>query len=186
MNVPSSYQVRVILHEESQDQHPDVHAVVISIGGDYDVVVTEVVKVVLDPEGGDEQVKLLILGHSLTALLIAVDRFATEAEHSLVVGVPYLRDRSGSGVSLSDEYAGLLGQILLVLRHLVAEVVATVAEFLVVDIGLLVPLTGLFLDARDLLTLRLGLLDLILNNRHKVQMDSEIVVQVACHEVIDK
>ena len=44
MHVPSSDQVRIILHEECQDQHADVHPVVIGIGGHDDVVVAEIVQ----------------------------------------------------------------------------------------------------------------------------------------------
>ena len=119
-------EVRVIFHEESQDQHADVHPVVIGIGGHNDVVVAQVVQVVFHSEGGDQKIQLLILGDPLAALLVAVDRLSPEAEHCLVVGVPYLRDGSGSGVSLGYEYAGLFRHVLLVLGHLVAEMVPAV------------------------------------------------------------
>ena len=186
MHVTSADQIRVIFHKEGQDQHPDVHTVVIRIGGHDDIVVTEVVEVVLHTKGGDEKVQFLVLGDSLPAFLVAVDRLSPKAENGLVFGVADLRYGSGSGVSLRDEYAGLLSHLFLSLGHLVAEMVAAVAELLVIDIGLLVALPGLLLNTGDLLALGLGLLDLVLYDRNDIKMDPEVVVEVAGHEIIDK
>jgi len=51
MYVSAADKIRVILHEEGQHEHPDVHAVIIGIGRHDDVVVAQVVKVVLDSQG---------------------------------------------------------------------------------------------------------------------------------------
>ncbi len=49
--VSAADKIPVILHEEGQHEHPDVHSVIIGIGRHDDVVVAQVVKVVLDSQG---------------------------------------------------------------------------------------------------------------------------------------
>ena len=46
----SSDKVRIVLHEEGQNQHADVHSVVIGIGCDYYVVVAKVFKILFYAE----------------------------------------------------------------------------------------------------------------------------------------
>ena len=62
---------------------------------------------------------------------------------------------------------------------------AAVAQLAVIDIRLLVPFPGLLLDPGDFLALRLGLLDLVLDDRNNVLVDSQVVVQILGDEVID-
>ena len=186
VDMPAADQVWIVLHEESQYKHPDVHSVVIGISRYDNVVVAEVVEIVFYSESRDKEVEFLILRHPLPAFLIAVDWLSPEAENSLVVGVAYLGDRARSGISLSDEYACLFGQVLLVLRKLVSEMVAAVTKLAVVDIRLLVPFTGLFLDAGYLFALGLGLFDLILYDRNDIKMDPQVVVQVPGYEIVDE
>ena len=185
VHVSAADQVGVVLHEEGQHQHADVHAVVIGIGGDDDVVVAEVLEVVLDAEGGDKQVQLFVLRKLLAALLVAVERLAAQREDGLVVGVARLGDRSACGVALRDEDGGVLDVLLGLLRDLVVEVEAAVAELGVIDVGALVALAGLLLDAADLLALLLGGLDLVLDHGDDLLVHAEIVVQVLGHEVVD-
>ena len=61
-----------------------------------------------------------------------------------------------------------------------------VAELAVIDVGLLVALARLFLDAGNLLSLRLGGLDLLLDDRDDIQVHVEIVVEVLGDEVVDE
>ena len=90
----SSDQVRMVFHEECQHKHADVHSVVIGIGCDDDLVISEVVHVVLKSEGVNEQVELLVLGNLLAALLVAVDRLTSQAEHCLSLCLTCLGDGS--------------------------------------------------------------------------------------------
>ena len=62
---------------------------------------------------------------------------------------------------------------------------AAVAQLAVVDVGALVALAGLLLDAGDLLTLLLGGLDLVLDDRDNLLVDVEVVVQILRDEVVD-
>ena len=109
----AAYQVRIVFHEEGQDQHPDVHSVIIGIGCNNDAVVAQVIHVIFHSKGIDEQVELFIFSHSLAAFLVAVDRFSPEAEHCLRVCPAGFGDGSACRVSLCDEYAGQLTQFFL-------------------------------------------------------------------------
>ena len=61
-----------------------------------------------------------------------------------------------------------------------------VAQLPVIDIGPLVALPGLFLYDRNLLSLLLAVLDLLLDDRYYVGMNMEVIVQVLGHEVVDE
>ena len=63
-----AHQIRIELQEESEHQQTYVHAVDIGIGGDDDVVVAQVFDVLLDVQGGLQQVEFFVfvthfLGH---------------------------------------------------------------------------------------------------------------------------
>ena len=77
MYVPASDEIRVVFHEECQNQHADVHSVIIGIGCDYYVVVSQVVDVFLHSQCGDEKIQFLVLCHALPAFLVAVYRLAS-------------------------------------------------------------------------------------------------------------
>ena len=76
--VTSSDKVRVVFHKECQYKHTDMHSIVIGIGRDDDLVVSEVVDVLFKSECVYEQVQLLVLGNLLSAFLEAVDRLSSE------------------------------------------------------------------------------------------------------------
>ena len=185
VHVPAPDEVGVVLEEEGEDQHPDVHSVIIGIGSHDDVVVAQVLKVVFNAQRRDEQVELFVFRHLLSALLVAVDRLASQGKYGLEVGVPRLGDGTARGVALGDEDGRVLYVLLVLLGNLVIEVETAVPELLVVDIGLLVALAGLLLYARNLHTLGLGCLDLVLQNRHHILVYAQVVVQVLGHEVVD-
>lgn len=147
VHVSSSYQIRVVLQEEGKYQHPDVHTVIIGISRHHYIVVSEIFQVVFHAKGRDEQVQLFVLRHALAALLVAVDRLSPQGENGLIVGVAGLGNGSARGITLCDEYGGVLYVVLILLGNLVVVVEAAVAELAVVDSGLAVALAGLFLDA---------------------------------------
>ena len=63
--------------------------------------------------------------------------------------------------------------------------IAAVAQFPVVDIGPLVLLAGLLLNARNFLTLLLVGLDLLFDYRHYLLVDAQVIVQSLGYEVVD-
>ena len=73
----SSDQVRIILHEECENEHTDVHSVIIGIRSHNDLLVAEVLYVILQSECVDQEIELLVLGNLLAAFLVAVDRFSS-------------------------------------------------------------------------------------------------------------
>ena len=90
--VPPSYKFREILDEESKHQHPDVHSVHIGIGCDYHSVVSEVLYVFLDIQGGLKQVEFLvvIVVDNLLGTAVGVHRLSPEGENSLGISIPCL------------------------------------------------------------------------------------------------
>ena len=59
-------------------------------------------------------------------------------------------------------------------------------QLAVVDVGPLVALAGLLLDAGDLLPFLLGRLDLVLDDGDDVLVDVEVVVEVLRHVIVDE
>jgi hypothetical protein len=106
---------------------------------------------------GLDQVELLVLIHDLLGEAEAVERLALEAEHGLRVHVAALGDAAAGAVALGDEEGALLPAV--VLLGIIAEVDAAVAQFLVVQAGLLRALAGQLADAAELLALALVLQD---------------------------
>ncbi len=49
--VSAADEIRVILHEEGEHEHTDMHSVIIGIGRHNDVVVAQIVEVVFDAKG---------------------------------------------------------------------------------------------------------------------------------------
>ena len=74
----SSDEVRVILHEECEDQHTDMHSIIIGIGCDNDVVVSQILEVLFHAKCGDKKVKLFILSYFPVTFLVTVDRLSPE------------------------------------------------------------------------------------------------------------
>src|SRR5574344_128994 len=64
--------------------------------------------------------------------------------------------------------------------------IAAVTEFFIEYIGLLVPLTCLFLNTGYLLTFSLGCFDLLLNYRNNISVHAQIIVQVLGNKVINE
>ena len=127
-----SDEIRMVLHEECQYKHSDVHSVVIGIGRHDDLVVSEIFDILLKSESVDQEVQLFVLRDLLAAFLVAVDRLTSQREYSLSLCITSLGDRSARRVSLGDEDAGKLSELLLGCRQLVLVVVLAVAELLVV------------------------------------------------------
>ena len=182
----SSDEVRVVFHEECEDQHADVHSVIIGIGCYDDVLVAEVLHVVLQTESVDEKVELFVFCNPLAAFLVAVDWLSPEREYRLCLCIACLGDGSARRVSLGDEYACLLGKVLLCCRQLVVVVELAVAELAVVDVCPLVPLLCLLLDAGNLLAFLFGRYDLLLKHRRYLLVHVEVVVEVGLYEVVDE
>ena len=99
----ATHHVGVELEEESEHQQADVHAVDIGIGGDDDVVVAQVLNVLVDVQGGLQQVELLVLVAHFLGHAQAVERLSAQAEHGLGLHVAALGDASRGGVALGDE-----------------------------------------------------------------------------------
>ena len=133
-----------------------MHTVVIGIGCDYDVLVSEVVCVVLDAEGVDEKVQLLVFGNFSSAFLIAVDRLSSKTEYSLYLCVSCFGDCSARGITLGYEETGLFGKFLLCCRQFVIVMKLAVTELAVIYVCPLVSFLCLLLYAGDFLTLFLG------------------------------
>ena len=74
----ASDKVRVVLHEECEHEHSDVHSVVIGIGCNDDLVVTEIFHLVFHSKGIEQERELFVFSNSLAAFLVAVDRFTAE------------------------------------------------------------------------------------------------------------
>ena len=120
-------ELRVVFHDEGEHQHADVHAVVIGICCYDNIIVAQVVQILLYAQGVDEQVQFLVLSHAAPAFLEAVDGFAPQREHRLVVGVAHLGDGTGCGVALRDEDGGFLPLVFHALGKLgVREVVSAI------------------------------------------------------------
>ena len=66
------------LEEECEQKQTDVHTVNIGIGCHHNRVVAEVLKVVLNVEGGLKKVELLVLVYNLCSAVLAVERLATQ------------------------------------------------------------------------------------------------------------
>ena len=79
--------VRIVLHEEGQKQQADVHAVIIRIGCDYNVVVAEILNVLFHTQGGNKKVEFLVFCYFLTSVLERVEGLSAKGEHRLVEGV---------------------------------------------------------------------------------------------------
>ena len=101
--MPFLDEFRVELQEKGDEQQADVHTVDIGIGGDNDLVVTQVVESVLNVEGRLQQVELLVLIHHLLGQSERVERFAAQREHGLRVDVAALGDAAAGRVALGDE-----------------------------------------------------------------------------------
>ena len=71
------------LQEERGKQQADVHAVHIGVGGDDDLVVTQVLHVLLDVERRLQEVELLVLVDHLLREPVAVERLAAQREDGL-------------------------------------------------------------------------------------------------------
>ena len=175
-----AHEVGVELEEEGEHQQADVHAVHIGIGGDDDVVVAQVLNVLVDVQGGLQEVELLVLithflGHSQ-----AVERLAAQAEHGLGLHVAALGDASRCGVALGDEDGAF--EAFLVVG---VEVDAAVAELAVVEADLLRALACGLLDAGNLLAFLLVGLDLGLQRTHRFRVLVQVVVQMALQDVED-
>ena len=97
-----------------------------------------------------------------------------------MAGLAGLRDGSGSGISLSYKDRGRIDVILNFLWglvvYLIVIVVAAVTQLTVIDIGLLILLSRLLLDAGYLLPFPLGILYLLLYDRDNVLMDTQIII----------
>ena len=175
-----AHQVGVELKEESEHQQADVHAVDIGIGGDDDVVVAQVLDVLVDVQGGLQQVELFVLVTHFLGHAQAVERLAAQAEHGLGLHVAALGDASRCGVALSDEDGAF--EAFLVVG---VEVDAAVAEFAVVETDLLGALAGSLLDAGNLLAFLLVGLDLGLQHADRFRVLVQVVVQVTLQDVED-
>ena len=69
-----------------------MHSVIIGIGRDDDLVVSEILDVLLESECVDQQVELFVLRDLLAALLVAVDRLSSEREYCLGLCIAGLCD----------------------------------------------------------------------------------------------
>ena len=177
-------QIRVVLHEECQHKHADVHSVIIGIGCYDDLVISEVLHVIFHAKGIDQERELLVLGNLLAAFLVAVDRLSSQTEYSLCLCIAGLCDRSACRVSLGDEYTGVFGEFLLCCRKLVVVMDLAVAQLAVIDVRPFVSLLGLLLDCRDFLALLLRLGDLLLKYRDDLLVHVQIIVQVCLEELV--
>ena len=90
----SSDQVRIILHEECENEHADMHSVVIGIGRYDDLLIAKILDIILQSQCIDEEVELFVLSHFLAAFLVAVDRLSSEREYSLGLCITCLCDGS--------------------------------------------------------------------------------------------
>ena len=175
-----AHEVGVELEEEGEHQQADVHSVHIGIGGDDDVVVSQVLDVLVDVQGGLQQVELLVLVAHFLGHSQAVERLTAQAEHGLGLHVAALGDASRCGVALGDEDGAL--EAFLVVG---VEVDTTVAELTVVQADLLRTLAGGLLDAGNLLALLFVGLDLRLKDADRFGVLVQVVVQVAFQDVED-
>ena len=75
--MPFSDKIREELQEECKQQQTDMHTVNIGIGSHYNFVVAEVLKIVLNVEGGLKKVELLVLVYYLFCAVVAVERLSS-------------------------------------------------------------------------------------------------------------
>ena len=180
IDVAVAHQVGVELEEEGEHQQTDVHAVDIGIGGDDDVVVAQVLDVLVDVQGGLQQVELLVLVTHFLGHSQAVERLTTQAEHGLGLHVAALGDASRSGVALGDEDGAF--EAFLVVG---VEVDAAVAELAVVQADLLGALAGGLLDAGYFLAFLLVGLDFCLQDADRFGVLVQVIVQMLFQNIED-
>ena len=169
------------LQEKRDQQQPDVHAVDVRIRRDHNLVVPEPVESVLDVQRGLEQVKLLVLVDHLLRQPVRVERFALQREHRLRLHVARGGQRTGGGVAFDDEERAFLRPLVAV-----AEVQAAVAEFPVVQRGLLRALPREVADAGEFLPLALAFLQLRLQRLGGLLVLVQIPVERLLHELAHK
>jgi hypothetical protein len=169
------------LEEEGDREEADVHPVDIGIGREDDLVVTQSVEILLDPECGLEEIELLVLVNDLPRHPVGIERLAAQGEDGLGIDVARLRDRAARRVALGDKEGRLLLE--LVVRIVVG---AAVAELLVVQLRLLRALLGELLDALQFLPLVLGPLDLVEHALGHRLGAVEVVVEMEAEKISDE
>ena len=179
--VPVLDDLREILEEEGDHQEADVHTVDIGIGGDDDLIVAEAVYAVLDVERALEEEELLILVDSVSTEAKGIERFASEAEYGLRLGIASGGEGARCGVALGDEDGALLATVVVG----IGKVDGAVAEFAVVQVGLLGLLAGLLLDAAYGLAFLLAIDNLLIDNLGRIEISAEIVIEVLGEEIAD-
>ena len=173
-----------------------MHAVHVGIGSHDDLVVAQSVEPVLDVERGLQEVELLIFVDHLFGQSEAVERLAAQREHGLRAHVAAFGDRAAGGVALGDEDGGVEARVALVVFLFptlalgfgrgVVEVDAAVAQFAVVEVGLLGTLARQFRNAGNGLALRLAFLYLLADHFCHVEMLVEEVVYVFFDKIAHK
>ncbi len=171
--MPLRDKLREKLQEKRDQQQPDVHAVHVRVRRDDHLVVTQPVHPLLDVQRALQQVELLVLVDHLLRQPIRVQRLPLQREHRLRVHVATRRQRTRRRVALHDEQRALLRP--LVLR---AQMRPTIAQLLVVQRGLLRPLTRQIANARQLLALALALLDLALQLVRRLRIAVQEIVEL--------
>src|SRR5690606_13206365 len=148
-----SHQIRKELEEVSHDQQPDVHAIHIRIGGNYNLAIPKAIDSVFDIQGVLQKVKLLIFIHDLLGHTKAIERLSTKRKYSLRLHVAGFGDRTRGGISLRDEEHRVVFGVLV--RFGIIVVYATVPQFLVVEIGFFGAFVREFFDAGNLFSFTL-------------------------------
>ena len=103
--MPFLDEFREELQEEGDDEQTDVHAVDISIGSHYHLIITEGIETFLDVEGCLQEVKLLVLVDHFLGESEAVEGLASQREDRLRIDITTLGDGTTGRVTLRNEDA---------------------------------------------------------------------------------
>ena len=173
--------LREELEEERDHEQTDVHPIHIGIGGQNDVLVTQVIDAFFNVQRRLEEVKLLVLINDLPREAEAVKRLASEREHGLKIHIAAFRDAPTGAVTFGNEERALL--TVWVLR---IKVDAAITQLLIVQLGLAGVLTRSLLHAADLLALLLVRLDFLKERLRRIGVLVQMIVQLRGHEVDDR
>src|SRR5664280_141865 len=143
--------------EERNQQEPDMHAVHVGVGGNYDAGVAQAVEPLLDVQRRLQEVELLVLVNHLLGQAVGIERLALEGEDRLGLHIAAGGQRAGGGIAFDDEERALLGPLVPV-----AEVEPAIAQLAVVERRFLGPLAGEAADPGEFLALPLVVLELAL------------------------
>ena len=112
--MPLPYKIREELQEEGKDKHSYVHSVHICICCYHHLVITQILYILLYVKRSLQEVEDLILIYNLLLKVVAVERFAPQAEDSLGIHIAALCNGTACREALCNEYHRVLPSLILI------------------------------------------------------------------------